>query len=193
MSTVNFGSKCGKYFVIDLRDLEERGDYDMCDERVSDVKEVVLRVLKDTIKDADVLSPSDYVSETAAAYVERGSQEIARISETFVCGQGYYDFLNLNIACVLRAGYYSSANLDWEIHVNGSDYAYSDVKDIVNDNSDILTEDIQKEIIEWVNKTIGTIEKVYKMYTNEYELGCVLDNGSGIFIKEGDNGRLASK
>ena len=115
----------------------------------------------------------------------------------FIYGSLYFDlyFLNLDIRInyelILRGGYYSGFNLDYEFNIEYNGSNYEDIDGLISDfmkyddlNNGLKTihKDNFKRLLESnTNRLKSNIETVYKMYSDEYICEGHFSDGTALY------------
>jgi hypothetical protein len=148
MSTPNFTKKnASKYYAIEDREGEEDFQYD----------------------DLKINLQSEFKSEKDLWDSDRnyGGHIISQIEKEFCKWAIEFDI-------IIRAGYYSGANLDWDLRII----------DTVDRTENYLGEvKLPKRVQQWIDNRIKKVEKVFAEYSTPLNCMGVFSNGEAIYQK----------
>jgi hypothetical protein len=169
MATNNFYKKNASYFyVID----NEEGNFDIW-EFIED----------DILNDLAKLGYEDIRNENK--WDERDSKIIAE-------KRFYEDDIEVKLYVIIRAGYYSGANLDWDFEIIDNegneikcgDYYENDFYDYIEDRKEKNEmKKQQKRIVKKLHKEIDKLEKMFAKITTPYIKIGQFSNGEAIYQK----------
>jgi len=167
MSTSNFYSVCGKYFVVEVSEEEEE---------LQSLEDVENAVLEELEKSFEVVEEDKWDGERN--YAGRIFGSIRKYFKVFDKELRDYVDLEVYINLILRSGYFMGCNLDYsiEIYLDGQD-----VSDL--SYSDYLNKTNAKKLNSFVRKATKAVERVYKKYTEQYYCLGIFSNGEAIYEK----------
>lgn len=192
MSAPNFKLKnSSKYFVID--NIEDETDYDML---VEDLQEHFKNVINNDI-DVEIYNNIDNNNDR-----NYPGLQFAEINKELDIDELNGFLVNICFNLVLRSGYYSGVNLDFDYNIvleneecDNIDY-FSDVIDnFFSNNFDEFDEDedeyilnnrrleIENNIIEEYKNLVSLIENEYSKLSEEYIKTAQFSNGEAIYEK----------
>lgn len=122
------------------------------------------------------------------------SSVIADKSVTKDFGNGY---VQIDIAAIIRGGYYDGCNLDWQVGINvcGNDYddGYESLESIAEDfeyHTDMnegMAKIQAKNVLNWIEKTkaelVEELEKVFTTYSEPLVKVAQFSNGEAVYEK----------
>ncbi len=164
MSTSNFYSVCGKYFVVEVSEEEEEL------QSLEDVENVIIEELGNKLytveedKDDGLRNYEGHIFGSIRKYFKVFDKELWDYVDLEVC---------INLIC--RSGYFCGYNLDYSVDI------YYDGSSDVDYN--LLSKTNAKKLNSFVRKATKAVEEVYRKYTTEYYCRAILSNGEAIYEK----------
>lgn len=169
MGTGNFYSKCGKYFVVELPDID---DYFIVKEEINFIKENIIKDLEQEGLDVYEVNYYDNMRDFEGHI-------FANIDIEFEDKEGYE--WEWKIQLIMRNGYYEGINLDYHIKLRDLIYGYE--YDYDSKQFEDIEDYIPKSAWEKLNSALKKIEKVYKKYSEEYYVYAKFSNGETWYKK----------
>lgn len=196
MSTPNFSKKnASKYFVV-LQDYEDV----VCDDEGNETDETQM-VTPDEWEYHDLINLLQDTFEQKKgkfSFYKSDESEGNRSYPGVIFGTltGYKVICNqtieVQINVIIRSGYYSAANLDWELNYVLNCKDYDEIYDLVSDFPDecenkglgkIHQKSVGKFLFDTTDELTELVENIFGEYSESYACVAIFSNGEAIYTK----------